>query len=192
MRLMTTTDTANIIISTGRLELRLWRPEDIAPFQAFSCAPEVTRYLPGPMTMEQAAAFAEAQNTAFARHRCCYFAAAEQDTGELAGFVGLRYQDFAAPFAPCFELGWRLRPASWGKGYATEGARAAMRYGFEVLGLEQIFAFTVPDNARSRSVMERLGMRHDAANDFAHPALPAGHPLSRHVLYRIASADGAA
>lgn len=184
-------ENANLIISTERLLLRLWTAEDVAPFQALSSDPEVIRYLPGPMSVERAQAFIATQNAAFQQHRCCFFAAEERASGELAGFVGLRYQDFAAPFAPCFELGWRLRPASWGKGLATEGAHAVMRYGFEVLGLAELIAFTVPDNTRSRRVMERLGMRHDAADDFAHPALPDTHALSRHVLYRI-SAGGAA
>lgn len=184
-------ENAHLIISTERLLLRLWTADDVAPFQLLSSDPEVIRYLPGPLSVEQAQAFIAAQNAAFQQHRCCYFAAEERASGELAGFIGLRYQDFATPFAPCFELGWRLRPASWGKGLATEGARAALHYGFDTLGLAEVCAFTVPDNLRSRSVMERLGMRHDPAGDFAHPALPDTHALSRHVLYRI-SAGGAA
>jgi ribosomal-protein-alanine N-acetyltransferase len=68
---------------------------------------------------------------------------------------------------------------------ATEGARAAIRYGFENLKLDSVVSFTVPANLRSRRVMEKLGMTHDPRDDFDHPRLPAGHPLRRHVLYRI-------
>ena len=80
---------------------------------------------------------------------------------------------------------WRLKRPSWGHGYATEGAGECLRFAFESLRLSEVVSFTVPANARSRAVMERLGMRHDAAGDFDHPRLPAGHPLRHHVLYRL-------
>jgi ribosomal-protein-alanine N-acetyltransferase len=93
---------------------------------------------------------------------------------------------FEAHFTPAVEVGWRLAPAHWGHGYATEAARAAVDYGFVAHELEEIVAFTVPANFRSRRVMERLGMTHDPADDFDHPGIPAGDPLRRHVLYRLA------
>jgi RimJ/RimL family protein N-acetyltransferase len=113
------------------------------------------------------------------------YASATGPTGALLGFVGLKHQDFDQPFAPCFELGWFLGKPHWGQGYASEGARACIAHGFGALGLDEIVSFTVPANVRSRRVMESLGMRRDPADDFAHPALPPGHRLSRHVLYRI-------
>ena len=58
-------------------------------------------------------------------------------------------------------------------------------FGFETIGLDEIVSFTVPDNLRSRRVMERIGMAHDAADDFDHPVLPGGQRRLRHVLYRI-------
>jgi ribosomal-protein-alanine N-acetyltransferase len=84
------------------------------------------------------------------------------------------------------EVGWRLARAAWGHGYATEGARAALDFGFLRAGLHEIVSFTVPANRRSRQVMERLGMRRDPADDFDHPRLPEGDPLRSHVLYRLA------
>jgi RimJ/RimL family protein N-acetyltransferase len=83
------------------------------------------------------------------------------------------------------EVGWRLSREQWGRGYATEGARAALSFGFETLTLGEIVSFTVPANLRSRRVMQRLRMTHDPADDFDHPGLPVDHPLRRHVLYRI-------
>jgi RimJ/RimL family protein N-acetyltransferase len=91
---------------------------------------------------------------------------------------------FDAPFVPAVEVGWRLAPQFWGKGYATEAAEAALRIGFETLNLDQIVSFTVMANKPSWSVMERLGMTRDPAEDFDHPRLPVGHALRRHVLYR--------
>jgi RimJ/RimL family protein N-acetyltransferase len=90
---------------------------------------------------------------------------------------------------PAVEIGWRLAVEHWCKGYATEGARAALTYGFETLHLDEIISMTVPGNWRSRRVMENIGMTHCASDDFDHPLLPEGHPLRRHVLYRIASGE---
>ena len=85
------------------------------------------------------------------------------------------------------EIGWRLAAGFWNRGHATEGAREALRFGWELASprLEEIVAFTVPGNVRSRRVMEKIGMGHDPADDFDHPGLPVGHPLRRQVLYRI-------
>ncbi|MDE3110474.1 MAG: GNAT family N-acetyltransferase, partial [Acidobacteriota bacterium] len=107
------------------------------------------------------------------------------DTGEFIGFIGLDRMDFVIPGVPqpAVEIGWRLARAHWGKGLATEGARAVVQFGFGTLHLEEIVAITVPANIRSRRVMEKIGMTHVPALDFDHPRIPAGHPLRRHVLY---------
>ncbi len=101
------------------------------------------------------------------------------------GFVGLAIPGFETSFTPCVEIGWRLAHAHWGRGYATEAAHAALAHGFGPLGLREIVSFTAQQNLRSRAVMERLGMRRDPADDFDHPKLSPGHPLRRHVLYRL-------
>jgi RimJ/RimL family protein N-acetyltransferase len=97
----------------------------------------------------------------------------------------LAVPDFSAGFTPCVEIGWRLAPEYWGHGLATEGAREAMRDGFESQGLTGIVSFTVPMNVRSVRVMERLGMARDQDGDFEHPKLPEGHALRHQVLYRL-------
>jgi RimJ/RimL family protein N-acetyltransferase len=104
---------------------------------------------------------------------------------DLVGFVGLSHPGFNAHFTPCVEIGWRLAFHHWGRGYATEGAAAALDFAFERLGLEEVVSFTAAANVRSRRVMERLGMTHRPEDDFDHPILPVAHPLRRHVLYRI-------
>ena len=106
-------------------------------------------------------------------------------SGEFIGFVGLSVPGFEASFMPAVEIGWRLVAEHWGRGLATEAAREVLRYGFEVVGLESVVSFTVPANVRSRRVMEKIGMTHDPLEDFDHPQLPVGHPLRRHVLYRL-------
>jgi len=113
------------------------------------------------------------------------FAVELRRDGTFIGFIGLNVPRFVAHFTPCVEIGWRLAAAYWGQGLATEGARAVLRYGFENLALDEIVAFTVPGNVRSRRVMEKLGMTHDPMDDFDHPGLADGHPMRRHVLCRL-------
>lgn len=113
------------------------------------------------------------------------FAAELRDKASFIGFVGLAVPSFEANFTPCVEIGWRLSADHWGRGLATEGARAVVGYAFGQLALDELVSFTVPANIRSRRVMEKIGMTHNAADDFEHPNLPEGHPLRRHVLYRL-------
>jgi RimJ/RimL family protein N-acetyltransferase len=101
------------------------------------------------------------------------------------GFAGLLHQTFEAAFTPAFEIGYRLAKHAWGLGYATEAAREAVRFGFERAGLDEIVSMTAVGNVRSRAVMDKLGMTHDLCDDFDHPRVPDGHPLKRHVLYRL-------
>ena len=98
-----------------------------------------------------------------------------------------RCWSFHADFTPAVEIGWRLAREHWGKGYATEGAQAALAAGFGAFGLDEMVSFAARGNLRSRWVMERLGMSHDAVDDFHHPRLPVGHPLGPQVLYRLTS-----
>ncbi len=173
-------------IVTDRLLLRRWRHSDLAPFATLNADARVREFLPGILTRDASDRLAGRIAAHFDAHGFGLWAVEIRDVEPFAGFIGLSIPDFEAPFTPCVEVGWRLAARHWGHGYATEGARAALRFGFETLGLGEIVSFTVPQNARSRRVMERLGMTRDAADDFDHPSLPDGHPLKHHVLYRIA------
>jgi RimJ/RimL family protein N-acetyltransferase len=147
--------------------------------------PRVTEFLPTPLTREMSDAMVARVEAHFEKQGFGLWAVEIPGVTPFAGYVGLSTPPFDAPFQPCVEIGWRLSPETWGKGYATEGARAALDYGFATVGLEEILSWTVPANTRSRRVMEKLGMTHDPRDDFDHPLLPGGHPLRRHVLYRI-------
>jgi ribosomal-protein-alanine N-acetyltransferase len=121
----------------------------------------------------------------FDRHGFGLYAAEVIETEAFIGYIGLNVPAFEAPFMPAVEIGWRLAFDYWGRGLATEGARAVVRHAFETLRLPGLVSFTAAANLRSRRVMENIGMVHDSGGDFDHPGLPEGHRLRRHVLYRI-------
>ena len=177
---------------TERVRLRDWLEADLVPFAAMNADPEVTEFLPGPMTRAESDGFVDRIRTQFQERGFGLFAAEERESGEFMGFVGLAVPSFEASFTPCVEVGWRLARAHWGKGYATEAAREVLRIGFAIHGLSEIVSFTVPQNVRSQAVMQKLGMRHDPTDDFEHPRLPKGHRLRSHVLYRMSNDGGAA
>jgi ribosomal-protein-alanine N-acetyltransferase len=170
-------------IRTERLVLRRWREDDKEPFAALNADPVVMEHFPATLSREDSDALAERIEAGFDEHGFGLWAV-EAD-GEFIGFTGLSVPRFTAPFTPCVEIGWRLARSAWGRGYATEAARASLEDGFGRAGLTEVVSFTAVQNVRSQAVMGRLGMTHDPADDFDHPALPAGHPLRRHVLYRI-------
>ncbi|HEX6899879.1 MAG TPA: GNAT family N-acetyltransferase [Thermoanaerobaculia bacterium] len=173
-------------LQTDRLRLRRWLPSDREPFAAMNADPRVTRYLGGSLSREESDALAARIEAHFEQRGFGLWAVEVRGGASFAGFVGLSVPRFEAHFTLCVEIGWRLGAEHWGHGYATEGAGAALAFGFESLGLAEIVSFTVPANLPSRRVMEKIGMTHDPAEDFDHPFLPEGHPLRRHVLYRIA------
>lgn len=169
---------------TQRLRLRPWRQEDTPAFAVMDADPRVREFLPPLASPAASLDFAESIRTTLDARGWGLWALERREDGAFIGFTGLNVPTTLLPFSPCVEIGWRLAYPAWGKGYATEAARAALRFGFETLGLEEVVAFTVPANTRSRGVMERLGMRFDSF--FDHPALEKGNPLQRHCLYRLA------
>jgi RimJ/RimL family protein N-acetyltransferase len=144
----------------------------------------VMEHFPAALTREQSDRFVDRIEAHFAEHGFGPWAVEISGAVAFIGYVGLLIPQFDAHFTPAVEVGWRLAAEYWGRGYATEAARESVRYGFEEAGLDEIVSFTVPANVPSRRVMERIGMTRDPADDFDHPAL-SGHPLARHVLYRL-------
>jgi len=172
------------ILTTARLLLRRWRDADREPFQRLNADPPVMEFMPGLLTAKQSDQLVDRIEEHFERHRFGPFAAELLEEKTFLGYIGLYVPAFDAPFTPAVEIAWRLNADYWGRGLATEGARAVVRHAFQGLRLAGLVSFTVPENLRSRRVMEKLGMSHDPADDFDHPRLPLRHRLRPHVLYR--------
>lgn len=180
-----------IEFETARLKLRRWRDSDREPYAAMNADPVVMEFFPGLQSRETSNESIDRWQAQFASQGWCNWAAELKETGEFIGFIGLGVPRRVLPCSPCVEIGWRLARAHWGKGLASEGARSALRVGFEQLELEEIVSFTALANLRSRAVMERIGMT-NTGQDFEHPAIPQGNPLRLHCLYRLTRAQWAA
>jgi ribosomal-protein-alanine N-acetyltransferase len=181
-------------LETERLVLRRWRDDDRAAFAHINADPRVMEFFPATLTREDSDALIDRIEAHWHTHGFGLYAAdlkvgardgRGSDERQFVGFIGLARPSFEIDFTPCIEIGWRLDASAWGRGLATEGARAVAEHAIGPLGLDEIVSFTSVGNARSRRVMEKIGMTHDPRDDFEHPQLPEGHALRRHVLYRL-------
>ena len=172
-------------LKTQRLILRHWCEEDLEPFAAMNRDPEVMKYFPSILSRQESNSMVERIQNKFAIQGFGLWAVEEKLSGTFIGCIGLNRPNFQAHFTPAVEVGWRLARPFWGKGYATEGAKKAIEYGFQEVNLAEIVSFTAKINKRSIAVMERLGMTHQSRDDFNHPNLPSGHILEPHLLYRL-------
>jgi len=173
------------MLRTERLILRDWRDDDLDAFAALCADPAVMEYLRPVVDRAASDAIAAQVRAHIREHGFGFWIVALADHEAPIGVIGLSHVGFTAPFTPAVEIGWRLAPSSWGKGYAYEAAAAALDDGFGRLELSEIVAFTVPANARSQALMRRLGMTRDPRDDFDHPRVAADSPLRRHVLHRL-------
>jgi len=172
------------MIETQRLLMRPWRDDDVVPFQAICSDPAVMATLGPPLDSEQTAALIERMRGIDAAHGHCFWALERRDDARLIGWCGA-IRGSVGPVADKPEIGWRLASDCWGRGYATEAAKAAVAWVFDNLADEAVWAITWRGNVRSRAVMERLGMQHAETCDFDHPRLTEGDPLRPHVAYLL-------
>lgn len=170
--------TPSFLFESQRLGFRGWRGSDVAAMAAVNADPEVMRYFPATLPFEQTAAFVQRMQDMQAELQYCYFVLEHKASGEVMGFLGLCWQDYASPFTPATDIGWRLAKKFWGQGYATEGAQRCIRYAFDTLALTRLIATAPLVNTPSLRVMEKAGMKR--VGKFAHPRL-MGHPLLERV-----------
>ena len=178
---------APVTLSSSRVCLRRWRDEDREAFAAMNSDARVMEFFRSRLSRAESDAMVDSIQNHFSEHDFGLWAIEVPGVVPFVGFTGLSFARFSAHFTPCVEVGWRLAFEHWGHGYATEAARLALGYGFRTLALSKVVSFTSATNQRSRAVMERLEMRRDPAEDFDYPALPEGHLLRPHVLYRLGS-----
>lgn len=171
------------LFTSERLGFRNWIPSDYDKMIAISADPDVMEHFPATARPDQTVAFIKKMERLFSQKRYCYFATEELVSGEFIGFIGLAEKEFEAAFTPCVDIGWRLAKSHWGKGYATEGAKRCLQYGFEELKLSNIKSTAPLVNKKSIGVMEKIGMRKQL--EFEHPLLTHHVRLLKCVCYEI-------
>ena len=154
---------AVVELRTERLVLRGWRDEDLEALVELDSDPEVMRYVgDGKVkSRDEVVLWLARLRAAWAGQGYGLFAVELAETGEFTGWAGLAVPRFLPEVMPAVEIGWRLLRRHWGRGIATEAARAALRFGFEEVGLDRVVSICHVDNEPSRRVMEKLGMRQD-------------------------------
>lgn len=172
------------MIETERLIVRPWRDGDREEYLANCNSEAVTAHLGGPASTEEVdAALARLRKSQEERGFCLWVVERKSD-GRLLGCCGLKTTNLpGTPVEDDIEIGWRLREDAWGQGYASEAAGAVLAWAWANLEVVRIVSFTVPANAASWRVMERIDMTRRPDLDFGHPSFPAGHPLCAHVAY---------
>lgn len=172
-----------IYFETERLRFRDWTAEDFPHFCEMNQDPQVMRYFPSILKEAETEAFLQRILKEFKEKEYGLYAVELKATEEFLGFIGFHEAVFPASFTPCVEIGWRLKASAFGKGYATEGAKACLKYGFQVLHFKEIYSFTAEINFPSERVMQKIGMT--KVGEFDHPAVAEKSPLRHHVLYNI-------
>lgn len=173
----------NYIFQSERLGFRNWVAADIPKMAKINANPVVMKYFPSKATEAQTEDFIKKMQDQYMEKGYCYFAVDRLSDGEFIGFIGLSYQTFEADFTPCVDVGWRLDDAHWGNGYATEGAKSCLDYGFNILKIKTIKALCPIVNLPSENVMKKLGMQ--KVKYFKHSKLGDFPALEECVLYGI-------
>lgn len=175
-------------LETERLKLRHWTESDKKPLARLNADERVMEFFPNTLSHQESDKLADKIICDLTQRGWGWWAVEVKDKYPFIGFVGIGIPSADLPFNPCVEVGWRLDYPYWGNGYATEAAQAAVALGFETLALEKIVSFTAVVNARSQSVMRKLGMTR-APQTFIHPSVPEGSNLQEHCLYELSIAD---
>lgn len=171
------------IFESSRLGFRMWKESDREVFAKMNANKEVMRYFPKTLNSKETDDFLNRVQEHFNEYGYGLWAVEIKDTKEFIGFIGFLNATFEAEFTPCTEIGWRLNNKYWNNGYATEGAKACLEYGFNNLNLNSIYSFTAEINQPSENVMRKIGLK--KIGEFMHPKVEDGSPLKPHVLYKI-------
>ena len=171
------------ITQTERLTLRTWSKEDITPFAAMCADKEVMSYFPATLSYEETENLVNRFQERYEQDGYTYYAIELKATEEFIGFCGMLMQTYESPFTPNVDIGWRLKKAAWGKGYATEAAKACLDLAKNQLGLKTIISVASQTNLPSINVMQKIGMK--KVGEFKHPALMDTPELNPCEVYEI-------
>ena len=173
-------------IKTKRLILRDWQESDVKTFIRMNQDPDVRRYFPSLQTPEESVEYARTAQKCIVDRGFGLFAVERKDTKEFIGFTGIHVLEaddtLDFDFLPAIEIGWRLQKKHWNQGFATEAARAVLKFVERQTDIKEVYAYTSVRNIPSINIMEKIGM--EPVKTFDHPGIMDGHSLKRHVLFK--------
>jgi RimJ/RimL family protein N-acetyltransferase len=156
------------VIRSDRLRLRGWRDSDRDAFAALNTDPVVSRDLGGPLARAESDAKLDRYMATFEQVGFCRWLIEDMNE-QFLGYAGVMPSRSGHPLGRHFDIGWRLARSAWGRGYATEAAKASLRDAFERVHLKEVLAYTAADNVRSQAVIQRLNMQRAASLDYSEP-----------------------
>lgn len=175
------------IFTSERLGFRNWNKSDLVPFTSMNQDENVMEFFPNKLNVQESEGLINRLSDHFDQHGYTFYAVDELASNSFIGFIGIINMHMDTDFTPGVEIGWRLMKSAWGKGYATEGARKCLEYGFSELGFSNIYSFTPLSNVRSEQVMKKIGM--NKVKNFDHPKIKSDHDLNPHCLYLIKASN---
>ena len=171
------------IFKSDRLGFRNWSNKDLDVFAKLNSNKEVMEHFPNTLSKKEVGKFIEKLRSHFEKNGFTYYATEILETKELIGMIGLAYQEYKTEFTPAIDIGWRLKSSTWGKGYATEGAKKCLEYAFSELGINKIISVCTTKNKKSENVMKKIGMI--KVGEFNHPEMINNPEYEKHYCYEI-------
>ena len=175
------------LFTSERLGFRNWIDSDVSKMIDISSDPDVMEFFPAIATEIQTVEFIDRMKLMYIEKGYCYFAVDHLKDESFIGFIGFCYQTYESQFTPGVDIGWRLNKKYWNNGFATEGAKKCLEYGFNVIKLKNIISTTPKINIKSIRVMEKIGM--EELTEFKHPRLKFYKRLENSVCYKITSSN---
>lgn len=170
-----------IYFETERLIFRDWKEQDLKEFRIMNKDSRVMKYFSSILSEQETDAFYNRIQDEFRNLGYGLYAVETKRDNKFIGFIGFHIANFNAEFTPCIEIGWRIKYEAWGNGYATEGAKACLKYGVDKLDFNKVYSFTSKINLQSENVMKKIGMIKNM--EFKHPNIAEDSSLCEHVLY---------
>jgi len=171
------------IFKSERLGFRNWTSEDLNQFVKLNSDEEVMEHFPRILTKNEVRGLIIDLKKHFSKNGFTYYATEILETKEFIGMIGLAFQEYNTKFTPAIDIGWRLKRDSWGKGYATEGAKRCLEYAFDELDINKVISVCTIKNKKSENVMKKIGMT--KIGEFNHPEMINHSEYEKHLCYDI-------
>ncbi|WP_062060412.1 GNAT family N-acetyltransferase [Aquimarina longa] len=170
------------LFKSERLGFRNWVLDDLESLTEINNDDDVMEFFPSKLSKKDTKEFIIRMQNMFDKKGFCYFAVDLLESTDFIGFIGICEQTYLEELGAFIDIGWRLQKNSWGKGYATEGAKACVEFGFKHIGITEIYAVAPQINKKSEAVMKKIGLQY--IKTFEHPKLLNNQRLKHCLLYK--------